>query len=112
MTRFGVMKHLAILEEADLVTTGGRAREAPLPEPGADPSGARPLDQQVRRAGRRCDVRHQGTLESPMDTIDHVYSVYIKAPPDRVWRAITDGNETVRYYYGTRVASDWGTARP
>ena len=42
-----------------------------------------------------------------MDTFDHVYSVYIKAPPDRVWRAITDGDETVRYYYGTRVASDW-----
>ena len=27
--------------------------------------------------------------------------------PDAIWRAITDGDETVRYYYGTRVASDW-----
>ena len=42
-----------------------------------------------------------------MDTFDHVYSVFIKAAPDRVWRAITEGDETVRYYYGTRVASDW-----
>jgi len=31
-----------------------------------------------------------------------------KAPADRVWRAITEGDATVRYYYGTRVASDWG----
>ena len=47
-----------------------------------------------------------------MDTIDHIYSVYIKAAPDRVWRAITDGNETVRYYFGTRVASDWTAGAP
>ena len=25
-------------------------------------------------------------LETPMDTFDHVYSIYIKAPPDRVWQ--------------------------
>ena len=46
-----------------------------------------------------------------MDTIDHVYSMYIKASPGRVWRAITDGDDTVRYYYGTRVASDWARRR-
>ena len=42
-----------------------------------------------------------------MDRIDHVYSIYIKAAPERVWRAITDGDDTLRYYYGTRVSSDW-----
>ena len=42
-----------------------------------------------------------------MSAPDHVYSVYIKASPDRVWRAITDGVETERYYYGTHVDSDW-----
>ena len=42
-----------------------------------------------------------------MDRIDHVYSIYIKATPERVWRAITNGDDTVGYYYGTRVASDW-----
>ena len=47
-----------------------------------------------------------------MDTFDHVYSVFIKAAPDRVWRAITEGDETVRYYYGTRVASDWTAGSP
>ena len=38
---------------------------------------------------------------------DHVYSVLIKATPERIWQAITDGYETERYYYGTRVDSDW-----
>ena len=47
-----------------------------------------------------------------MDPIDHVYSVYIKATPERVWRAIIDGDDTVRYYYGTRVASDLGVGAP
>jgi uncharacterized protein YndB with AHSA1/START domain len=42
-----------------------------------------------------------------MDPIDHVYTTFIKASPERVWRAITDGDDTVRYYYGTRVTSDW-----
>ena len=46
-----------------------------------------------------------------MDPVDHVYAVYIKAPPERVWRAITDGDETVRYYYGTRVGSTWEVGR-
>jgi uncharacterized protein YndB with AHSA1/START domain len=49
----------------------------------------------------------KSSLEASMDSIDHVYTVFIKAPPDRVWKAITDGDDTVRYYYGTRVVSDW-----
>ena len=55
MTRFGVMKHLRVLEDAGLVVTRRRGpREAPLPESRADPARPRPLGQQVRRAvGRR-----------------------------------------------------------
>ena len=33
MTRFGVMKHLRVLEEAGLVVTRRSGREAALPEP-------------------------------------------------------------------------------
>jgi uncharacterized protein YndB with AHSA1/START domain len=42
-----------------------------------------------------------------MDAPNHVYTVFIRATPDRLWRAITDGAETEHYYYGTRVVSDW-----
>jgi uncharacterized protein YndB with AHSA1/START domain len=52
------------------------------------------------------------TLEAAMDPVDHVYSVYIKASPERVWRAITDGDDTVGYYFGTRVASTWAPGAP
>ena len=49
MTRFGVMKHLAVLEEAGLVVTQREGRtKLPLPQPGPDPRDPRPLDQQVR----------------------------------------------------------------
>lgn len=47
-----------------------------------------------------------------MDPVDHIYSVYIKAPAERVWRAIVDGDETSRYYYGTRVRSTWEVGAP
>jgi uncharacterized protein YndB with AHSA1/START domain len=46
----------------------------------------------------------------PMSVPRHVYTVFIRTTPDALWRAITDGDETVRYFYGTRVASEWTPA--
>lgn len=37
----------------------------------------------------------------------HVYTAHIAAPAARVWEALTDGDMTVQYYYGTRVESSW-----
>lgn len=37
----------------------------------------------------------------------HIYQLFINAEPDRVWQAIVDGEQTVKYYYGTRVESTW-----
>ena len=113
MTRFGVMKHLGILEEADLVTTVKVGREKrhflnPVPIRLVHDRWISKFAEPV--VGAMSAIKAQ--LESPMDTIDHVYSVYIKAAPDRVWRAITEGDETVRYYFGTRVASDWTAGAP
>ena len=113
MTRFGVMKHLGILEEADLVTTVKVGREKrhflnPVPIRLVHDRWISKFAEPV--VGAMSAIK--GQLESPMDTIDHIYSVYIKAAPDRVWRAITEGDETVRYYYGTRVASDWTAGAP
>src|SRR3954469_2677213 len=109
MTRFGVMRHLDVLEAAEIVTTRRIGREKrhylnPVP---------------IRRLHDRWISKYAEPLvgamsamkrhleEPAMDTFDHVYSVFIQAPPQRVWQAITDGDETVRYYYGTRVASTW-----
>ncbi len=51
MSRFGVMKHLRVLEDAGLVVTRRRGpREAAFPEPRPDPARPRPLGEQVLRA--------------------------------------------------------------
>ena len=49
MTRQAVTKHLVLLEEANLVATrAARAREAALPQSGADPRDRAALDRQIR----------------------------------------------------------------
>ena len=108
MTRFGVMKHLGVLEEAGLVTTMRVGREKrhflnPVPIRLVHDRWIGKFAAPIVGAMSMLKT----TLENPMDQIDHVYTAFIKAPPERVWKAITDGDETVRYYYGTRVVSDW-----
>jgi uncharacterized protein YndB with AHSA1/START domain len=113
MTRFGVMKHLGVLEAADLVTTKKMGREKrhflnPVPIRLAHDRWIGKFAEPF--VGAMSFMKR--TLEAPMDPVDHVYSVFIKAAPERVWRAITDGDDTVRYYYGTRVASEWRRGAP
>jgi uncharacterized protein YndB with AHSA1/START domain len=38
---------------------------------------------------------------------DFVYVIYISAPQDKVWDAITDENLTQQYFFKVRVRSDW-----
>jgi uncharacterized protein YndB with AHSA1/START domain len=109
MTRFGVMKHLRVLEDAHLVTTrrAGRRKLHFL-----NPIPIRLLaDRWISRYAaplveRMADVKHV-TERSPMPELKHVYEVYIRATPEQVWRAITESDFTRRYYYGNDVISDW-----
>jgi uncharacterized protein YndB with AHSA1/START domain len=113
MTRFGVMKHLDVLESARLVTTQkvGREKRHYL-----DPVPIRLVHD--RWIGKFAEpivgsmTALKRTLEASMDPVDHIFSVFIKAPADRVWRAIVDGDDTVRYYYETRVTSTWEVGAP
>ena len=109
MTRFGVMRHLDVLEAAGLIETRKVGREKhhylnPVPI-------RLVADRWIGKfaapvVGRMAAMKQH--LEAPsMLAPDHVYSILIRATPDRVWRAITDGVETEQYYYGTRVDSDW-----
>ena len=116
MTRYGVMNHLAILEEAGLVTTRRQGRSKfhylnPVPirlihdrwiSKYAEP-----------RVGAITGIKAR--LESgakPLSTPVHVYRTYIRATVDEVWDAIVDGDKTVQYYYGTRVDSLWQVGSP
>ncbi|MFC7616966.1 ArsR/SmtB family transcription factor [Actinokineospora soli] len=105
MTRFGVMKHLKLLEEAGLVVTRRRGREKvhylnPVP--------IRLIhDRWVSKyaqpwAAGLADLK--ATLES---TMEKVFEIYIRTTPERLWEAITDGDIRAKYNFGVRVASDW-----
>ena len=113
MTRFGVMRHLDVLEAAALVTTRREGREKrhylnPVPIRLMHDRWISKYAEPVIGA-LSAMKRH---LEAPVSTFEHVYSVFIQAPPDRVWRAITDGAETAQYYFGTAVQSSWEPGAP
>jgi uncharacterized protein YndB with AHSA1/START domain/DNA-binding transcriptional ArsR family regulator len=111
MTRFGVMRHLGVLEEADLIATRKAGREKrhylnPVPIRLLHDRWISKYAEPVIGAMSTLKGQLEGRTMSAKPP-DHVYTVYISASPDRIWRAITDGVETERYYYGTRVGSDW-----
>ena len=124
MTRFGVMKHLRVLEAASLVTSRkvGRERHHYLNPVPIRRIHDRWLDRyRIRAADLLDDLRI--TLETEPMTLsaataapgstpaavppDHVITTYIKAPPEAVWRALTESDFTTRYYYRSTVESDW-----
>jgi len=37
----------------------------------------------------------------------HVYEVYIRTTPEKLWEAITQAEKTRQYFYGTAVESEW-----
>jgi uncharacterized protein YndB with AHSA1/START domain len=106
MTRFGVMKHLRILEEAGLVVTRRRGREklhflntVPI---------RRVHDRWVSKyaapwAAALTDLKNQ--LEDR--TMERVFEIYIKTTPERLWQAITDPKLRAKYTFGVVVESDW-----
>jgi uncharacterized protein YndB with AHSA1/START domain/DNA-binding transcriptional ArsR family regulator len=126
MTRFGVMKHLRVLEEAGLVTTRRRGREKlhflnPVPirlvhdrwvskyaEPwAATLSGIkRQLEEEPMEAA---DVPHRIRLTPDPDGGGGmaVFEIYIKTTPERLWEAITDPELRAKYSFGVETHSDW-----
>ncbi len=105
MTRFGVMKHLKVLEQAGLVVTRRRGREKlhflnPVPirlvhdrwvSKYAEPWVASLSDLKT-------------TLEANMEK---VFEIYIKTTPERLWEAITSSEMRAKYTFGAQVTSDW-----
>ena len=114
MTRFGVMNHLRVLEEAGMVVSKkvGRNKHHYL-----NPVPIREVhDRWISRyteslVGGLSRLKQQ--LEGKtMTTPSHVYQTYIRCEPASAWDAIVNGDQTVQYYYGTRVESDFTEAAP
>jgi uncharacterized protein YndB with AHSA1/START domain/DNA-binding transcriptional ArsR family regulator len=106
MTRFGVMKHLRVLEQAGLVVTKRRGREK-LHFLNAIP---------IRRVHDRWVSKYAApwaaaltslkqTLEDA--TMEKVFEIYIKTTPERLWHAITDTDMRRKYTFGAGVTSNW-----
>jgi uncharacterized protein YndB with AHSA1/START domain/DNA-binding transcriptional ArsR family regulator len=106
MTRFGVMKHLKVLQEAGLVTTKKRGREK------LHFLNAVPIrlvhDRWVSKYAEPWAATLSGLKERlEEDTMEKVFEIYIKTTPERLWEAITDPDLREKYSFGIRVASDW-----
>jgi len=106
MSRFGVMKHLQILEDAGLVVTKRRGREK------LHYLNAVPIrlvhDRWVSKyaapwAAALAGLKHE--LEDT--TMEKVFEIYIKTTPERLWQAITDPEMRRKYTFGLTVRSDY-----
>lgn len=119
MTRFGVMKHLRVLEEAGLVTTLRRGRQklhflnaVPIQQVHDRWVGkyaavwASALTDLKRRLEERSVSEYRVVDGAAAMT---VFEIYIKTTPERLWEAITDPAMRAVYNFGVRVESDWTT---
>ena len=110
MTRFGVMKHLRVLEDAHLVVTRREGRRKlhflnPVPiRLIADRWISRYAEPLVEAMAH---IKHSVESRTMSESPRHVYEVYIAATPEQVWRALTESEFTKQYYYGNTVESDW-----
>lgn len=108
MARQSVSKHLAVLEDANLITVVWRGREK-LHYLNAEPINAiadRWINQYDRgRVQTLADLKT--ALENqPMGSTEFVYTTYIRTTPERLWQAITDPAFSNRYM-GHALVSDF-----
>jgi uncharacterized protein YndB with AHSA1/START domain len=110
MTRFGVMNHLSVLEEAGLVTThkvGRRKLHYLNPVPIQMVQERWITKYTERKVRTMTQLKSELESEAGGSSPDHIYQVIINVSPTLVWDAITDGDVTQKYFYGTRVDSTW-----
>jgi uncharacterized protein YndB with AHSA1/START domain len=105
MTRFGVMKHLKLLEEAGLIVTRRRGREKlhflnPVP--------IRLVHDRWVSKYAEPWVAGLSDLKSKLEKqMEKVYEIYIKTTPELLWEAITDSEIRSKYNFGNQMISDW-----
>ena len=109
MSRYGVMKHLAILEGAGLVATRKAGRYKlhylnPVPIRAA-------ADRWISKyaapwAGALVGLKNQ--LEGQaMKKPAHVFETFIRTTPEALWDALTNPAMTRKYFHATSIESDF-----
>ena len=113
MARQSVSKHLAVLEEAGLVTTVRQGREK------LHFLNAAPVHEIAHRWINRFDQARVQALadlktaleETSMDAPTFVYTTYIRTTPQKLWQALTEPAFT-RRYWATEFTTDWKPGSP
>lgn len=116
MSRFGVMKHLNILEEAGLITTRKAGREK-LHYLNSVPI-RQIYDRWVSKyaepwAIELTAIKNELERETHMETKPRqVNRIAIKATPGQVWQAITDPAKTSKFWFNCSIRSEWEIGSP
>ena len=111
MSRFGIAKHLRILEAAGLIVTRRAGREKlhylnPVP---------------IRQVHDRWVTKYTEPLSAALtqlkqdmerDTMRKEFEIYIKTTPEKLWAAITDPAQRQKYSFGVVVESDYTPGSP
>lgn len=112
VTRYAVMKHLNVLEEAELVVSEKKGRSRHLY------FNAMPLQVIYERwmsefsslvGGRLSRLERHLDDESPPE---HTFESYIRTTPARLWEALIEPDKTRAYYFGTAVDSTFEPGGP
>ena len=115
MSRYGIMKHLKVLVDAQLVVARKSGRRTlhflnPIP-----------IRQIYERwmhkyaelwAGHLLDLKRSLEEADMAGELMHVYELYIRATPTKLWEAITTGAMTKKYFHETRIESTWNPGEP
>jgi uncharacterized protein YndB with AHSA1/START domain/DNA-binding transcriptional ArsR family regulator len=105
MTRFGVMKHLKVLEDARLVVSKRRGREK------LHFLNTVPIrlihDRWVSKYAERWAAALSDLKQRLEDMMEKVFEIYIKTTPERLWQAIIDTEMRSKYTFGAVITSDW-----
>ena len=108
MTRQSATQHLALLEDANLISTVRRGRQKlhyinPVPLNEIQERWIGKFEQPRLRALSTLKRRAE---EDMSDRPTFVYVIYIESTPEKVWHALTDADLTAEYWGHSNV-SDW-----
>ncbi|HET6681933.1 MAG TPA: SRPBCC domain-containing protein [Gemmatimonadaceae bacterium] len=106
LSRYGVMKHLRVLEGAGLVVTRRRGREK-LHFLNAVP--IRQIHDRWIDKYREPWTVAMGAIKTNLERLpmERIFEIYIKTTPERLWQAITDPEQRSQFNFGVAVHSDW-----
>jgi uncharacterized protein YndB with AHSA1/START domain/DNA-binding transcriptional ArsR family regulator len=111
-TRYAVMKHLKVLEDAEVIVPRrrGKTKELYLNAIPIQTIYDRWISQySARWASQLTSLKHTLEKEEPMSPTkpQQLYILYIRTSVDKLWDAITNPAVTAQYFHNTEVRSDF-----